>query len=100
MAENTEYFYAVLRTSLPYLRISNIISTITIQDNDGQCKYTTTEHYNLTCAVVSVSVPAFSNVNETDEAIQICATFTIGEASSADFTITLSTSDGTGIARQ
>ena len=36
MVEKAEYFYAVLQTSMPHLTISNNVTTITIDDNDGQ----------------------------------------------------------------
>ncbi len=46
---------------------------------------------------VTVSVPAMLSVGEGDELVQVCATLSVMEDTERDFTVTLATSDGTGI---
>ena len=48
-------------------------------------------------ADVSVSVPAMVSVGEGDGMVQVCATLSAVEDTERDFTITLATSDGTGM---
>ena len=45
-----------------------------------------------------VSVPATVSVDEADGVVTVCAILSVVEATERNFTITLSTDDGTGIA--
>ena len=46
---------------------------------------------------MAVAVPAMVSVGEGDGMVQVCATLSAVEDTERDFTITLTTSDGTGI---
>ncbi len=51
-------------------------------------------------ADVAVSVPAMLSVGEGDGMVQVCATLSAMETTERNFTITLATSDNTGIDRE
>ncbi len=51
-------------------------------------------HYHLD---VTVSVPAMLTVGEGDGMVQVCATLSAIEDTERNFTLTLSTNDGTGM---
>jgi hypothetical protein len=52
----------------------------------------------FTTAVVTVSVPAMMSVGEGDVMVEVCATLSAVNDTERDFTVTLATGDGTGIA--
>ena len=46
--------------------------------------------------MVTVSLPTMVSVSEDDEAVSVCASLTAVENTQRDFTVTVTTSDGSG----
>ncbi len=101
--EGNQTFTVALTTSDSDVMLGIDISTVTIIDNDGQC-IETISSINVTCVDimcistdVHVSVESMLSVGEGDGMVRVCATLSALEDTERNVTISLTTSDGTGI---
>ena len=100
LVESNETFTVIMTTSSLVLILGNNVTTVVIMDNDRMI-HVTVKPYSLTLLLLliaaEVSVPAVLNVTEDEGAVQVCATLSLGTELEVDITVTLATSDGTGM---